>query len=86
MRENGKSATRLLWRAMIGNWLNWDRPPNPFDSLDRYLTADELKEVCRLPKGSEVQVDKVLDFMDSESACDDDLRNLAYQLFRRANP
>ncbi len=71
---------------MIGNWLNWDRPPNPFDYLDRYLTADELKEVCRLPKGSEVQVDKVIDFMDSEGACDDDLRNLAYQLFRRANP
>jgi hypothetical protein len=83
VRENRNAATRLWWRAMIGNWLNWDRPPNPFDHLDRYLTADQLEEVYRLPKGSEAQVDKVIEFVDSKGACDDELRNLAYQLFRR---
>lgn len=85
LKENKSFAARTWWKAMLGNWLNWDRPPNPYKHLDRYLTPDQVEEVYRLPMGSTEQVDKVIEFVDTDGACDDELRHLAYQLFRRAD-
>lgn len=84
--ENKKFGARTWWRAMLGNWLNWKNPPNPYDHLSRFLTVEELEEVYRLPMQSEEQVDKVIEYFDRDRACDAGLRKMAYQLFSRANP
>lgn len=86
IKENKNFAARTWWRAMLVNWLNWDQPPNPYKHLDRYLTPEQLEEVYRLPIGSKEQVDRVIEFVDTDGACDDELRHLTYQLFRRATP
>ena len=71
---------------MLGNWLNWKEPPNPYEHLSRYLTLEQTEEVLRLPMQSEEQVDKVIEFVDSGRACDAELRTMVNQLFRRASP
>jgi hypothetical protein len=86
LRESRNFASRTFWRAMLGNWLNWKQPPNPYDHLGRFLSAEEIAQVYRLPMQSEEQVDRVIQFMDPEKACDADLRRMAYELFRRAAP
>ena len=86
LRESKNFGERTFWKAMLGNWLNWKEPPNPYDHLPRYLTPEEIAEVYRLPMQSEEQVDKVIEFLDTDHACDADLRNMAYRLFRRATP
>lgn len=84
VNESRKAATRLWWRAMLGNWLRWTSPPNPYNYLDRYLTSQQLAEVYALPMKSEAQVDRVIELIDVDRACDDELRSLACQLFRQA--
>lgn len=84
--ENKKFGARTWWRAMLGNWLNWKNPPNPYDHLSRFLAVEELEEIYRLPMQSEEQVDKVIEYFDRDRACDAGLRKMAYQLFSRANP
>jgi len=69
---------------MLRNWLTWSRPPNPYNHLDRYLTTEQLEEVYALAMGFEQQVDRIIEFIDTDTACDDELRDLAYQFFRRA--
>ena len=86
VQENKNFGARTSWKAMLGYWLNWKEPPNPYDHLCRYLTPDQIAEVYRLPMQSEEQVDKVIEFLDTDHACDADLRNMAYRLFRRATP
>ena len=84
-RENNNAAARMSWKAVLGIWLNRETPPNPYNHLARYLTADQLEEVYALPMRSNEQVDKVIEFVDTDGACDDELRKLAYQLFCRAS-
>ncbi len=86
LQANKNFGTCLFWKAMVGNWLNWREPPNPYDHLHRYLNPDQIAEVYRLPMQSEQQVDKVIEFMDTDNACDADLRRQAYEFFRRAKP
>lgn len=83
-RESKNYGACTSWKAMLGNWLNWQEPPNPYDHLHRHLTPEQIDEVYRLPMQSEEQVDKVIEFMDANRACDADLRKMVYQLFRRA--
>jgi hypothetical protein len=85
LRQSRNNATRMLWKAMLGNWLmNWSKPPNPYEYLNRYLNSDQLRAVHALPAKSKEQVDKIIEFIDTDGACDDELRELAYELFRRA--
>jgi hypothetical protein len=84
LKANSDMAERTWWKALLGNWLNWDIPPNPYDHLARFLTAEQLEEVNRLPKKSQQQVDKIVALVDDNGACDDELRQRAYELFRRA--
>ena len=86
LRENKKAANRTVWKAMLGNWLNWDKPPNPYEHLDRYLTKDQLDAVNRLPERSKKQVDKIIELVDSDGACDEELRGLLYRLFEAKAP
>lgn len=82
-KENRNFAKRNWWHAMLGNWLNWKVPPNPYDHLPKYLNEEQLLEVYQLPLGSPEQVDKVIEFVDVDGACDEPLRKRAYEFFRR---
>jgi hypothetical protein len=84
VKESRKGVARMWWKAMLGNWLRWPSPPNPYNHLDRYLTSEQLIEVYALPMKSEAQVDRVIELMDTDGACDEELRSLAYEFFRRA--
>lgn len=86
LQESKNFGACTSWKALLGNWLNWKEPPNPYDHLHRYLTAEQTAEVYRLPMQSEEQVDKVIEFVDTDHACDVGLRKMAYQLFRCAKP
>lgn len=86
VQENKNFGARTCWKAMLGYWLNRKEPPNPYDHLRSYLTPEQIAEVYCLPMQSEEQVDKVIEFVDTDRACDADIRRMAYQLFRRATP
>lgn len=85
LKANKDCAARTLWKALLGNWLNnWKTPPNPYDHLQKYLTDDQLEEIKRLPRKSQEQVDRIIEFVDEGDACDEEIRKLAYELFARA--
>jgi len=85
MLEHKRFATRTWWNCLLGNWLNnWKTPPNPYNHLDKYLTPAQMDKVMLLPKGSTEQVDKIIAFVDVDGACTEQLRQQAYELFRRA--
>jgi len=84
IKEITNTATRVFWRAMLGNWLNWAKPPNPHDHLPRFLSPEQIEEAYRLPMNSHEQVDYIISIVDRSGACDDELRGLFYQLFERA--
>ena len=86
LREVTSAGTRGFWKMMLGNWLNWPTPPNPYNHLHRYLTAEQIEEVYWLPMGSSEQINKVIQLVDHDDACDDELRQLAHDLFRRVPP
>ena len=75
---------RMVYHALLGNWLNWKCPPDPHDHLERYLTADQLEAVYKLPRNSREQVDLVINYADREGVVDDHLRQKIYELFRRS--
>jgi hypothetical protein len=81
--EGRHHAARLMWKGLVKNWLAWSAPPNPYDHLKRYLTPEQLQQVYEMPMDSTGQVDKVIEFVDRENVCDVELRELAYELFRR---
>jgi hypothetical protein len=72
---------RLSWKAFMGNWLNWQTPPDPHAHLGKFLTPAQLEDVYRLPRNSKAQVDLVISYMDKHNAIDDELRQQAYKLF-----
>jgi len=82
--ENRRFAAQTWWNCLLGNWLRWPTPPNPYNHLATYLTPTQIDEVLRLPKRSAEQVDKVIAFIDVDGACTDHIRQQAYELFRRA--
>ena len=84
-RTEGRNfASRMMWSALVGNWLNWETPPNPYDHLESYLTPEELAQTLALPKGSPAQIDKIIHFVDEEQACDENTRKLIHKYFNRA--
>ena len=85
LNANQNNATRNWWRMLLVNWLrNWKKPLNPYEHLDKFLTPEQIDEIERLPRKSRQQVDKVIEFVDESGACDDEIRELAYELFCRA--
>lgn len=77
-------AARSLWSALIGNWLTWPVPPNPYNHLKTYLTEEEVAVVMALPLGSVEQIDRVIEFVDAERACDENVRKLVHCYFEKA--
>lgn len=85
-KEIKKAGDRTSCNALLGNWLQWKTPPNPYDHLDTYLTPAQIEEVYRLPMGSPEQVDRIIAIVDEDGACNESIRKQAYELFRRAVP
>lgn len=75
---------RMMYHAMLGNWLNWKRPPDPHNHLDRYLNSEQLEAVYRLRRNSREQVDLVISYADREGVVDEHLRERICELFRRS--
>ncbi len=71
----------MTWRALIGNFLQWERPPNPYNHLRVYLTEQQLEEITGLPHGSRQQIDRIIAIVDSVGACDESLREMIYRWF-----
>jgi hypothetical protein len=85
IKENRNRSSRTIWKALIGNWLNWKEPPNPYTYLPRFLSAEQLAEIHALPMQSKEQIDRVIQLVDQENACDTVLREQIHLLFQRAS-
>jgi hypothetical protein len=75
---------RMMHRALLGNWLSWEHPPDPHNHLSNYLTAEQLEAIYKLPRNSREQVDLVISYADREGVVDEHLREEIYELFRRS--
>ena len=84
--EHKRNGVRTYWKAMIGNWLNWEKPPNPYEYLNSYLSAEQVEEVMSMPLHSNEQIDRAIEIADIEKACDDEVRGLIHKFFRRSFP
>jgi hypothetical protein len=84
IQEKVQRDRRMMYRALLGNWLNWERPPDPHTHLDRYLSAEQLEAVYKLPQNSREQVDLIISYADRENVVDDRLREMIYELFQRS--
>ena len=85
LKANKDATTQAVWKMLLGNWLeNWERPPDPYQYLDRYLTRNQFDQGVGLPRKSRQQVDTIIGFVDEDGTCDDENRQLAYELFRNA--
>ncbi len=84
--ENKKRSIRQMWNALIGNWLNWKEPPRLYHHLPRYLTADEIAELYAMRLRSPEQIDRLIELVDREGACDAALRERIHLLFQNVAP
>ena len=73
-------GTRAFWRLMLSQVVI-QNSKNPYDYLDRYLTETEMEEVSTFPPRSQAQVDRIVEIIDEDGACDDELRTLVYTAF-----
>jgi hypothetical protein len=71
---------RVSWRLILSQVVIQAKR-DPFQYLDRFLTASELQEVLGMSKRSRQQVDRIIQMIDEDCACDGELRALAYQAF-----
>lgn len=84
IREKMLFDTRMMYNAMLGNWLNCELPPDPHSHLSRFLSVDQLEAVYKLPRNSREQVSLVISYADREGAVDEYLQERIYELFRRS--
>jgi hypothetical protein len=78
-------GARCWWQLLLQQFVI-GAGRNPFDHLDRYLTPSELKEINALPSRSKRQVNRIIEFVDEDGVCDEELRSLAYKAFGAEEP
>lgn len=54
---------------------------DPYKYLGEYLTEVEMREVCSMPSRSRVQIDRIIDLVDEDGACNEELRKVVYEAF-----
>lgn len=85
LKANRDNGIRTSWRIMLGSWVqNRETPPDPYQHLHKFLTPDQLEEIEGLPRKSNQQIDKVIEYIDEDDASDDEIRGLVFELFHRA--
>lgn len=75
---------RVHWRSLIDNWLQWDVPPNPYNHIHRYLDFDEINDIEAMEYGTREQIDRLIEMVDVDGACDAELRKMIYNWFDKA--
>jgi hypothetical protein len=73
-------GSRTWWRLILSQVVI-QRKRDPYGYLDQYLTAAELAEILALPHRSKQQVDRVIELVDEDGACNDELRAVVYEAF-----
>jgi hypothetical protein len=68
------------WRLILRGGI--DSGANPYEHLEKYLEREALDEIERLPHRSAMQVNRIIELIDEHGACNDELRELAYCLFK----
>jgi hypothetical protein len=75
------AGSRSWWRLILSQVVI-QANRDPYAYLDQYLTPDEMREVLSLPHRSKLQVDRIVELVDDEGACDVELRELVYRAFK----
>lgn len=70
---------RASWRMLLDILIQ--RKIDPMAYLDRYLDSAQLAKAAKLPPKSAELIDFVIATIDTEGACDEATRKLAYRLF-----
>lgn len=78
--ERKKTLKRQTFSLFITEWTKGG--VDPYEHLDKYLSDDDIAHIKTLPHRSQQQVDKIIELADEEGACNDDLREKIYQLFK----
>lgn len=71
---------RITWRLILRQVV--DRGVDPYQHLDKYMECEELDEIKRLPPRSAEQVNRIIQLIDTDGACDEELRELVFRLFK----
>lgn len=79
-RLSTRDSHKLIINAVLSQQVD------PYAYLHQYLNSEELDEVNKFPRHSKEQVNKIISIVDTYEACDDDLREKLYTLFRVAPP
>jgi hypothetical protein len=73
------NSARMQYRLLLTEWCK--RKVDPYQYLEKYLLANELEIAKSLPDYSRTQVDYIISVADEFGVCDDELRQLLYELF-----
>jgi len=84
MFEKKKAGARNSWKIILMFALNMKVPVNPHNHLHKHLPAEDIAEINKLPRNSREQADFIISLIDRDNAINDQLRDMAYQLFERA--
>lgn len=76
-RVNG---IRMWYRILLPQLLA--KNVDPYEHLEHYLLPEELEHARELPHRSREQVDFIISAVDCDGACNDELRELIYKLFK----
>jgi hypothetical protein len=71
---------RDTWRALLRTAIDSNVDPHLY--MDRYLTQQELDGINKFPKASRESVDLMISILDKYNMRDDEIRTLAYKLFK----
>lgn len=82
-RMLNRFGVRAEWNIILTETLK--KNVDPYDYLERYLNKQERDEVMMLPMRSPKQIDKIIEILDEFDACDEDLRQKIYTLFKCNN-
>lgn len=82
----------LHQRTTSGTWIkvflspHATRGTDPYPHLHRFFTAEEVRAILRRPNNSAEQVEFIIALRSVQTACDDHLRKMLYQLFNAPMP
>lgn len=77
IRANG---AKVWWRIIFSQGVK--TTTNIYSHVDKHLTQEELYEISQYQEGSKEQVDRIIEMVDEDGACDDELRDMIYKAFK----
>jgi hypothetical protein len=73
-------GSRTWWRILLSQVVIAGKR-DPYLYLNQHLSNAELDEIQSLPHASQQQVDRIIELVDEDGACDEELRVIVYQAF-----